>query len=530
MTVTSSRPPAEPITQEEPSQQEPTQQGSTQHEGTPPAAQPRGRRWIGLALGPALAVVTFLALPADLAFGARAVAASAVLMAVWWITEAVPIAVTALLPLVLFPLLGLDEMKAVAAPYADPVIYLVLGGVLLGLATQKWNLHRRVALLTISVVGTRTSQIVLGLMVASAFISAWVSNTATAVIMIPIGVSILQLVRTIDPRAASKKLTASMLLGIAYSVTIGSMMTLIGQPPMALMKAYLESEHGIEMPFAQWMLVGVPFGTAMLLVTWFLLTKVVFRAEVDQIPGGREMIRAELRALGPVSGAERAVMAVFGAAIFCWVFLPFIADIPAVAEALPILGRVNDSAVAVAAAVALFLIPAGKDRHGVRVPGALLDWGATRDVPWGLLILFGGGLALSAQFTATGLSAWVGEQVGGLADLPPVVILLVAALVGLGLTELTSNTATAAAFFPIMGAVAVGIGMDPLLMTVVMTLAVSSAYMLPVATPSNAVAFASGDLEIRQMVRAGIWLNVISIVLIVGALYTLIPAVFGVGL
>jgi sodium-dependent dicarboxylate transporter 2/3/5 len=467
-------------------------------------------------------------MPAAVAFDARAVAASAILMAIWWITEAVPIPVTALLPLVIFPLLGLDDMSAIAAPYADPVIFLVMGGVLLGLATQRWNLHRRVALLTISLVGTRTSQIVLGLMLASAFISAWVSNTATAVIMVPIGASILLLLRSIG--ASSKELTASMLLGIAYAVTIGSMMTLIGQPPMALMKAYLESEHGIAVPFSRWMLVGVPFGLVMLFLTWLMLTKVVFRAPANDIPGGKELIRDELRMLGPVTGAERSVMVVFGTAIFAWVGLPFIADVPAVAEALPFLARVNDSAVAVAAAVALFLIPAGRNREGTRVHGALLDWGATKEVPWGLLILFGGGLALSAQFTATGLSAWVGEQVGGLSGMPPILILLVAAAVGLALTELTSNTATAAALFPIMGAVALGIGIDPLLMTVVMTLAVSSAFMLPVATPSNAVAFASGDLEIKQMVRAGVWLNLGALVLIIGAVYTVIPAVFGASL
>ena len=226
---------------------------------------------------------------------------------------------------------------------------------------------------------------------------------------------------------------------------------------------------------------------------------------------------------------ERRVGVIFLAAIFCWVAVPFIAQIPAVAQALPFLATISDTQVAMGAAIACFLVPANKRSAG-KGSAPLLQWSSARDIPWGLLLLFGGGLSLSAMFTSTGLSEWIGTQVGGLNGMPPVVILLVAAVVGLGLTELTSNTATAAAFFPIMGAVAVGVGIDPLLMTIVMTLAVCSAYMLPVATPSNAVAFGSGEVSIKQMVRAGIWLNLVSLVLIVVALYTLLPLVFGVSL
>jgi len=445
-------------------------------------------------------------------------------MAIWWITEAAPIPVTSLLPLVLFPLFGMDTMTNVAAPYANPVVFLVMGGVILGLATERSNLHRRIALLTIRAVGTRPDQIVFGLMLASAFISAWVSNTATAVIMVPIGVSILQLVRNIDPKAVDAKFSASMMLGIAYGVTIGSMATLIGQPPMALMAAYLDAELNYEMQFGKWMLVGVPVAVFMLLVAWLVLTKLVFRTGLKQIPGGKDLIRAELTKLGTTSTSERRVAAIFLVAIFCWVALPFIAKIPAIAQSMPFLGEISDTQVAMGAAIACFLVPAGKSA------GPLLKWESARDIPWGLLLLFGGGLSLSAMFTSTGLSKWIGDQVSTLGDLPPILVLLVAALVGLGLTELTSNTATAAAFFPIMGAVAVGVGVDPLLMIIVMTLAVCSAYMLPVATPSNAVAFGSGEVSIRQMVRAGVWLNLISMVLIVGVIYTLVPWVFGVSI
>lgn len=487
------------------------------------------RNFIALFGGPLAGLLLAILLPESLPFEGRAVAGAALWMAIWWMTEAVPIPVTSLLPLVLFPLFGMDTMAKVAAPYADPVVFLVMGGVILGLATEKSNLHLRIALLTIRAIGTRPSQIVFGMMLASAFISAWVSNTATAVIMVPIGVSILQLVRSIDKDAVDKKFAASMMLGIAYGVTIGSMATLIGQPPMSLMKAYLAKEQGYDMQFGHWMLVGVPVALVMLGIAWLVLTRIVFRTALREIPGGAELIRTELAKLGRLTTPERRVGAVFLMAIFFWVAVPFIAEIPVVAQVAPFLGSISDTQVAMAAAIACFLVPSNKRSENLG-SSALLGWSSARDIPWGLLLLFGGGLSLSAMFTKTGLSSWIGDQVGALVGLPPIVIILIAAVVGLGLTELTSNTATAAAFFPIMGAVAVGIGMDPLLMTIVMTLAVCSAYMLPVATPSNAVAFGSGEVSIKQMVRAGVWLNVISLVLIVAVVYTLLPLVFGISL
>ncbi|MGC5583685.1 SLC13 family permease [Ornithinimicrobium sp. W1665] len=487
------------------------------------------RRWWLVALGPVVALVLALLLPSSLPVEGRVVAGTAAWMALWWMTEAAPIPVTSLLPLAVFPLLDSASMSDVAAPYANPVVFLVMGGVILGLATERSNLHTRIALLTIRAVGTRSSQMVLGLMLASALISAWVSNTATAVIMVPIAVSVLHLVREVDPASAGPKFAASLLLGVAYGVTIGSTATVIGQPPMALMKAYLADAHEIDVAFGRWMLVGVPWAAIMLVIAWLVLTKLVFRPEVDRIPGGKEMIHDQLRGLGSMSTAERRVAAIFAVAIFFWVAVPFIVDIPAVGAALPFLASISDPQVAMVAAIACFLVPA--ERRSVDPDGIpLLRWSAARDIPWGLLLLFGGGLSLSAMFSATGLSAWIGEQVGGLEGMSPLLILVVVAVVGLGLTELTSNTATAAAFFPIFGAVAVGIGMDPLLMTITVTLAVCSAYMLPVATPSNAVAFGSGEVSIKQMVRAGVWLNIISLLVAVLMLYTLVPLVFGVGL
>ena len=490
-----------------------TSHGNTESSGLKP---------LSLVIGIAVALAAALLLPDTLGTNARVVAGIAMLMAVWWITEAIPIPVTSLLPLVLFPLLGITSINDAATPYANSIVFLVLGGVLLGLATQRWNLHRRFALLTVLSVGTKPAQIVFGLMFASWFITMWVSNTATAVIMMPIGGSIILLVKSLGNEDATPKFSAAVLIGIAYAITIGSMATLIGQPPMALMRAYLANSHGLDIGFGHWMLLGVPFALVMLLFAWLVLTKIIFRSEVGDIKGGRDMIEAELKTMGPLSSEESRVLMVFSGAVFCWVFLPLLARIPLVEGAIPWLANVNDTSVAILAAVLMFVVPATKGQ------GALLNWSATRDVPWGVLILFGGGLTLSAQFTATGLSVWIGESVSGLAGLPPILILIVTALVIILLTELTSNTATAAAFFPIMGSIAVGLNIDPLLMTIVVTFAVSCAFMLPVATPSNAVAFATGDLPIRHMIRAGIWMNVIGLLLIIAALYTIVPLVFNV--
>ena len=487
----------------------------------------RIKSWWLVALGPAAALALALLLPNSLAMEGRAIAGVGLWMALWWMTEAVPIPVTSFLPLVMFPLFSSMTFGEVAAPYASSVIFLVLGGVILGLATEKSALHVRIALLTIKVVGTKPAQIVFGLMLAAAFVSAWVSNTASAVIMVPIAVSISALVAKVSGRKDTK-FTVSMLLGVAYGVTIGSTATLIGQPPMALMKAYLLESHDYDMAFGRWMIVGVPWAIVMLAIAWLVLTKLVFRAETKEIPGGKEMIDGELRKLGKMSPAETRVAIIFATAIFFWVFVPFIADIPAVAEAVPWLGGLSDSQIAMFAAIACFIVPSGMGNRGDSTGNhsPLLTWSAAKEIPWGLLILFGGGLSLSEAFTVTGFSEWIGSQVEVLQFLPTWAIVLVVVIISLVLTELTSNTATAAAFFPIFGAVAVGLGMDPVLMTIAVTLAVCSAYMLPVATPSNAVAFASGQVTIKQMMRAGVWLNLISLGVLMLFLYTLVPLVF----
>lgn len=479
-----------------------------------------------IGAAPVVALVGATALPAGLSTEGKMTAGVAIWMAIWWITEAVPIPVTSLIPILAFPLIGIGSLPEITSPYADPVIFLVLGGIVLGLATERSALHRRIALHTIRISGTRPSQIVVGLTVASALIGAWVSNVATAVIMVPIALSILNLLRELQPDVVDAKFAAATMLGIAYGTSMGSFATLIGQPPIAMMNAFLVSELDYDIGFGQWMLVSVPFSIVMLVAAWLVLTKIAFRTSNEEVPGAADVIRDQLAAIGRASTAERRVAAVFAAAIFGWVVLPLIAGIPLVSEVAPILGSISDPQIAIAAAMACFIVPSGgRDADGRRT--ALLDWTATREVPWGLLVLFGGGLSLSAAFTSSGLSDWIGGGVSGLVGVPSWLIILVVVVVCLGLTEITSNTAMAAAMLPIMAAVAISVGVDPVLMVMVVTLTICSAYMLPVATPSNAIAFGSGEVTVHQMMRAGLWLNLCSVAAIMVIVYPLSALVIG---
>jgi solute carrier family 13 (sodium-dependent dicarboxylate transporter), member 2/3/5 len=487
------------------------------------------RRWIGFAAGLVLAVVVFLILPADLAYNARLTAAVAVLMAVWWMTEAIPIPATALIPLIAFPALGQDiAVDDVGASYGNNIIFLFMGGFILALAMQRWNLHRRIALVTVRAMGTKPGGVVAGFMIATGFLSMWVSNTATAVMMIPIGVSVLTLVVAKDSsnavRAGSDPASAevkdaviasnfgtALMLGIAYSASVGSLGTLIGTPPNALLAGYMSQAHGVEIGFGQWMLVGVPLSVVMMVLVWFLLTRVLFKAEIQEIPGGRQLISDELSKLGRMSSGEVRTLVIFVLAAVSWITIPLVFE-----------GLISDAGIAMAAALLLFLLPAGAAR-GVR----LLDWDSAVKLPWGVLLLFGGGLALSAQFSGSGLADWIGEQVAGLGGIPVWLLVAVMATAILFLTEITSNTATAATFLPVAGGIALGVGVDPLLLCIPVALAATCAFMLPVATPPNAIAFGSGYVTIGQMIKGGLYLNLFGIVLITLTTLTLGVWAFG---
>lgn len=482
-------------------------------------AQVRG---VGLLLGPAV-FAAMLALPAPEALdvSGQRVAAVALFMAIWWVSEAVPVPVTALLPILLFPLLGVSSIAAASAPYANPLIFLFLGGFLIALGVQRWNLHRRLALLILLRVGTSPARIVAGFMLATAALSMWISNTATAAMMLPVGLSLIHLAESSSGApakepGATRNFASALLLGIAYAATAGGLATLIGTPPNALLAAYLNERFGLTVGFAQWMLVGIPVTLILLPAIWLLLTRFVYPVGTEPIAGGRTLIVRELAALGPMTGPEKRVAAVFALTATLWVLRPF------VNEWLPGLA-LSDPAVALLGGLLLFVLPAEKLRNGV----FLLDWEWASRLPWRVLLLFGGGLSLADAIDSSGLAHWIGAGLTHLAGAPPLLIALAVATVIVFLTELTSNTATAATFLPVVGLLAISAGENPLALAAVAALAASCAYMLPVATPPNAIVFGSGHITIPQMVRAGIWLNVLSI-LVVGLLVpTLAHAVFG---
>ncbi|HHU40542.1 MAG TPA: DASS family sodium-coupled anion symporter [Propionibacterium sp.] len=491
-------------------------------------------RWVGFAIGILGALLVYFSMPADVPHEAKVTAAIAVLMGVWWMTEALPIPATALVPLVAFPILSGVSMNSVGASYGNNIIFLFMGGFMIALAMQRWNLHRRIALLTVRAMGTSPSMVVAGFMAATGFLTMWVSNTATAVMMIPIGVSVLLLVAKMggdmdvdaaaldaDPESEEVKqfviksdFGTALMLGIAYAASIGSLATIIGTPPNTLLVGYLAENHNINIGFAQWMLVGLPIAVVFLVLCWFLLTKVLFKPEIDEIPGGRELMTAELKKLGKMSQGEMRVLVIFVLAAISWVAVPLI---------WPGNTPISDAGIAMVAGLLLFTLPAGANR-GVR----LLNWGTAEKLPWGVLLLFGGGLALSGQFTSSGLTEWIGSVTQGVGGLPTVLVVVILAAGIIFLTELTSNTATAATFLPVAGGVAMGIGVDPMLLTIPVALAATCAFMLPVATPPNAIAFGSGYVTIAQMVKGGVWLNLIGIVLITITTMTLAVWVFSI--
>jgi sodium-dependent dicarboxylate transporter 2/3/5 len=481
------------------------------------AAPPGPSRRKGAAIlgGIALFAATLALPPSDgMTLAAWRVAACAGLMAVWWLTEAVPVAATALVPLVLFPAFGVASIGKAAAPYANPLIFLFMGGFMIALAMQCWALHGRIALGVLRVAGSGPDRLVGGFMAATAFLSMWVSNTSTTVMMVPIALSVVALIGdgAAESHRPPARFTVALLLAIAYAASIGGMATLIGTPPNALMAGFLAQRHGIQIGFAQWMMLGLPLALVLLGLAWLLLTRVLFRSARDEIAGAETAIRDGLAALGPVTVPEMRVAALFTLVAAAWICRPLLG------AAIP---GLSDAGIAVAGALALFLIPAGTGDGRF-----LLNWDWAKRLPWGVLILFGGGLTLAAAINDSGLAAWVGAAMEGLCAWP--LLLVVAALTALivFLTELTSNTATAATFLPLAAALAAAVGAPVTLLVVPAALAASCAFMMPVATPPNAIVFGSGLLTVGQMARAGIWLNVMATVVITAAAWVLAPLVF----
>jgi solute carrier family 13 (sodium-dependent dicarboxylate transporter), member 2/3/5 len=498
-------------------------------QGRPLSEAPPLAARIGLFAGPALALAVYFLLPqGELTPAARCTGGLATLMAVWWMTEALPLEATALLPLVLLPLTGIYEgssaFKRAAAPYADPAIFLFLGGFMIALAIEKWGLHRRIALLTLLAVGTSPRRLVAGFLLATALISMWISNTATAVMMLPIGLAVVQLLsdRLSGNDDDATNLATSLLLAIAYAASLGGFATLVGTPPNIYFAGYMRDRE-VPIDFWRWMLFATPLSCLYLLLTWWLLTRWLFPVRLKQIPGGRELILAEYRKLGRVARGEWIVLAVFCATAGLWMFRDALLKWNWLAENLPAMKSIDDSVIAMAGAISLFLIPVDAKRHVFA-----LDWKTAVKLPWGVLMLFGGGLSLAAALTDSGLARWIGQQVGVLAGLPTFwqIVLIVALIVFTG--ELTSNLAAVVALLPILFEVALGLDLDPLLLCVPAVVAASCGFMLPVATPPNAIVFGSGRIKLGQMVRAGLVLDLVAVVLIPVFTYLFGPAVLGI--
>jgi solute carrier family 13 (sodium-dependent dicarboxylate transporter), member 2/3/5 len=474
------------------------------------------RQWSGWILGPALLLLTLaVPPPADLSVAGWRTAGAAGLMAVFWIAESIPIPATALLPLVLFPALGLGDIRETAAPFANPIIFLFLGGFIIALAMQRWHLHRRVAIGLIAAIGTRPSRILAGFLLASALVSMWVSNTATALMMLPIALSVVDLFPGTEPGAGARRnFSSALLLAVAYGATTGGMATLIGTPPNALLAAYMGDIYGITIGFGQWMLLGVPVATLALPVVYIVLTRVMFRFDGEKLPGMADLIATERLRQGRMSRGELSVAIVFALTAGGWVFQPLLA------RAVPL---ISDTTIAMTGALLLFMIPVNA-RRGEFV----MTWEATAEVPWGVLLLFGGGLSLAGNIERHGLATYLGGLAGGLSELPILVLLGVVCFGILLLTELTSNTATAATFLPITGALAISLGQNPLIFMIPTALAANCSYMMPVGTPPNAIVYASGRIPLPHMVRAGVLLNLLLVPVLVGLLWLVGPLVFGI--
>jgi sodium-dependent dicarboxylate transporter 2/3/5 len=490
----------------------------------PPSGLPR-HRLIGMAAGP-LAAAALVASPAPdgLSQAGWWIAACGLWMAVWWMTEAVPLAATALLPLILFPLFGVRGIAAVAPSYAHPLIFLFLGGFMLARAMHVWRLDRRLALTVLRFAGSSPRGMIGGIMAVTAFLSMWVSNTATAMVMLPIGLSIIA---TVPGQKAPKdhtpgqarehtdSMAPALLLGIAYAATIGGMGTIIGTPPNALFAAFMADSYGIEIGFLRWMLIGVPLVLVLLPIAWLVLTRLAFRV------GGRDSLETEaaigerLAGLGAISRAERMVAGLMLLVALAWIFRPLLA------VALPFL-PLSDAGIAMTGALLLFLLPAGQGSGRT-----LLSWRQALGIRWDVLILFGGGLALAAAMGESDLAGWIGTRLAGLRALPMILLLLALGALIVFVGELASNTAMAAVFLPVAGATALGMGEPAFVLALPVALFATLGFMLPVATPPNAIVFGSGAVEMRHMLRAGAVLDVVGIVVVALAIISLGQWVLG---
>jgi solute carrier family 13 (sodium-dependent dicarboxylate transporter), member 2/3/5 len=447
------------------------------------------------------------------------VAAVAVLMAIWWITEAVPLAATSLVPLVLFPIFGVLSGSQISGSYINSVIFLFLGGFMLAIAMENWNLHKRIALKIISIFGGTANSILYGFMLSTAFLSMWISNTATAVMMLPIALAVITKIENQFGKEETKKFSKSILLGIAYSCSIGGIATLIGTPPnLALLRIHkIAFPNAPEISFGYWMLLAMPITIILLIITAIILSKFFFQSNKD-IKISKDFIKNEYKSLGKFSYSEKVIAVVFGMTSLLWIFrtdlnLGFI-KITGWSSIFSAPEFIDDGTIAVTMALLLFLIPSKDEKQNTILAASVFE-----QIPWGIILLFGGGFALATAFSSSGLSEYIGNNLRGLSNIPTFILLLIICAIINFLTELTSNTATTQMILPILASVSIAIGLNPLLLMIAATLSASMAFMMPVGTPPNTIVFASKRLRISDMVKTGFVLNIVSIIIISIAVY-----------
>ena len=474
---------------------------------------------LGLVLGPvSFILILFFFRPEGLSVQANAVLASTIWIAIWWITEAIPIAVTALLPLVLFPLSGGLDLSSTSGAFGHKYVFLYMGGFIIAIAIEKWNLHRRIALNIINLIGSDIRKIILGFMMATAFLSMWISNTATAVMMLPIGLAIIKQLQDNPDTVEDENQTfgKALMLAIAYSASIGGVATLIGTPPNLVLAGVILDTYGYEITFMQWFAFGLPISIILIFICWKYLTKYAFSFKQKSFPGGKQEIQRLLSSLGRITYEEKVVALVFALTAFCWITRSVLLQ-----KLLPAL---DDTIIAIFFAIVLFLLPSKKKGE------QLINWEEAVKMPWGIILLFGGGMALAKGFESSGLAEWIGSQMTTLSGLPILILILVLIASVNFLTEITSNLATTAMLLPVLAPMALTIDVHPFVLMVGAAVAASCAFMLPVATPPNAVVFGSGYLRIPDMVGKGLFMNIISIFILTFFVYFILPELWDISI
>ncbi|MEM6515644.1 MAG: DASS family sodium-coupled anion symporter [Bacteroidota bacterium] len=471
---------------------------------------------LGLILGPlSFVLILVLVNPEGLSDAGVAVLASTVWIAIWWITEAIPIAVTALLPIVLFPLTGGLDIASTTSAFGHKYVFLYLGGFIIAISIEKWNLHRRIALNIINIIGSDIRRIILGFMIATAFLSMWISNTATSVMMLPIGMAIIkQLKDNPDSQENENQIFGkALMLSIAYAASIGGLGTLIGTPPNLVLAGVVSDIYNYEITFLQWFVFGFPISIVLLFICWKYLTRIAFKFEQTKFPGGKQEIKRLLSSLGGMSYEEKMVSIIFATTASCWITRSFLLQ--------GFLPGLDDTVIAIFFALVLFIIPSKNQKE------KLIKWDEAVKLPWGIILLFGGGMALAKGFETSGLAAWIGNQMTLLQGVTTILLILLLITAVNFLTEITSNLATTAMLLPVLAPMALTVDIHPFILMVAAAVAASCAFMLPVATPPNAVVFGSGYLRIPDMVSKGIFMNIISIVILTLFVYFVLPELWG---